>query len=143
MPMRAVGKEVNQKLSLTIDLNRKSLLIYFPLVNIEAPETPIMANNVNQYRITIPFTLLSKVFQTQDQSGRISHLAVLESPPLYHRHIKNTERTFIEDNSWREADTWYRQTCIEYNTEKSSSLPVSLHKANPVIDIGESYRQYF
>ncbi|RJE21572.1 RNA polymerase [Aspergillus sclerotialis] len=136
MPMRVIGKEADKKFSLTIDLSRKQVLIYFPLANTEAPETPGVASSVNQYRINIPFTLLSKIFQTHDQSGRISHFAVLESPPLYYRRIKNIENTFVEETSWREADSWFRQTSIVHNPEKSSSLPVSLHKANAVIDIG-------
>ncbi|KAJ0422162.1 RNA dependent RNA polymerase-domain-containing protein [Aspergillus carlsbadensis] len=130
MPMRTVGSSTNEQAYVVLNLRRKDLLVYFRL--------PILGRQQSQeYRLKVPFSQLDRFFQTQDPStGNISHYTFLSSPPHYHRRINNIESTFIEETSWRESDTWFRQAHIVHNPQEHATLPVSLRKQNPVIDIG-------
>ena len=139
MPMRIIGNEINESVTLSIDLKYKQLLIYFSLADTKAIEKPDTAGNVSQYRIKVPLSHLNRFLQTQDRSGCVSHSTILDSPPFYHRRIKDKVTTFSDKNSWREADTWFRQTCIVHNPEQLSSLPAGIQRRNPVVDIGESH----
>ncbi|KAL4922233.1 RNA dependent RNA polymerase-domain-containing protein [Aspergillus aurantiobrunneus] len=133
MPMRTVGLSTNGSASLVLNLRRKDLLIYFELA------IPNTAGRLAQqeYRLRVPFSQLDRFFQTQNRStGGISHFTFLSSPPIYHRRIRNIENTFIEETSWRESDTWYRQAHIVHNPQGLATLPVSLRRQNPIIDIG-------
>ncbi|KAL3466733.1 RNA dependent RNA polymerase-domain-containing protein [Aspergillus heterothallicus] len=130
MPMRTVGSSTNEQASVVLNLRRKDLLVYFKLPIFSAKQS-------QEYRLKVPFSQLDKFFQTQDPStGHISHYTFLSSPPTYHRRINNIESTFIEETSWRDADVWYRQAHIVHNPQEHATLPVSLRKQNPVIDIG-------
>ncbi|KAL2868435.1 RNA dependent RNA polymerase-domain-containing protein [Aspergillus lucknowensis] len=132
MPMRTVGSADGQ-VSLVLNLRRKDLLVYFNLsISSSGQQIP-----PQEYRLRVPFSQLDKFFQTVDSStGSISHYTFLNSPPMYHRRIKNIKNTFIEETSWREADTWFRQAQIVHNPQELATLPVSLRRRNPVIDIG-------
>ncbi|KAI9368815.1 RNA dependent RNA polymerase-domain-containing protein [Aspergillus egyptiacus] len=132
VPMRTVGNG-SQSTCLVINLRRKDLLVYFQL--------PIASAGrwlpPQEYRLRVPFSQLDRFFQTWNSvTGNISHFIFLGSPPIYHRRISNIESTFIEETSWRETDTWFRQTQIAHNPQELASLPVSLRRQNPIIDIG-------
>ncbi|KAL2853945.1 RNA dependent RNA polymerase-domain-containing protein [Aspergillus pseudoustus] len=130
MPMRTVGSSTSEQASVVLNLRRKDLLVYFKL--------PILsAKQPQEYRLKVPFSQLDKFFQTQDSStGNISQYTFLSSPPTYHRRINNIESTFLEETTWRESDVWYRQAHIVHNPQEHATLPVSLRRQNPVIDIG-------
>lgn len=72
-----------------------------------------------------------------DASKEISFLIILDSPPVYHRQLENFKLTFQSDTSWREADTWYRQTSIAHNPGFQKSLATNLNRPEQIIDIGE------
>lgn len=134
MPMRTVGHLTTSNASLVLNLRRKVLLVYFELPMSSADRRL----SFQEYRLRIPFSQLDRFFQTQHPStGVISHFTFLNSPPIYHRRIQNVESTFIEETSWREMDTWFRQAQIVLNPLELSGLPVNLKRQNPVIDIGE------
>ncbi|KAL2801788.1 RNA dependent RNA polymerase-domain-containing protein [Aspergillus granulosus] len=130
MPMRTVGSPANQQACVVLNLKRKDLLVYFRL--------PILSTKQSQeYRLKVSFSQLGKFFQTQDSStGNISHYTFLSSPPTYHRRINNIESTFLEETTWRESDVWFRQVHIVHNPQEHATLPVSLRRQDPVIDIG-------
>ncbi|KAL4783051.1 RNA dependent RNA polymerase-domain-containing protein [Aspergillus varians] len=133
MPMRTVGLSTNRNTSLVLNLRRKDLFVYFEL---PTPST-VRQLTPQEYRLRVPFSQLDRFFQTQNPStGGISHFTFLSSPPVYHRRIQNIEYTFIEETSWRKSDTWFRQAQIVYNQQELVTLPVSLRRQNPIIDIG-------
>lgn len=135
MPMRTVGSSTNGAVFLLLNLRRKDLYIYFEL-HIPSTARP---SSPEEYRLRIPFSQLDRFFQTQNTStGAVSHFTFLSSPPMYQRRIRNIETTFIEEMSWRESDTWFRQAQIVHNPQGLATLPASLRKQNPIIDIGES-----
>ncbi|KAL3471302.1 RNA dependent RNA polymerase-domain-containing protein [Aspergillus californicus] len=118
---------------LILNLRRKDLLVYFQL--------PIASTRgwlpSQEYRLRIPFSQLDRFFQTRNPAtGYISHFTILNSPPIYHRRLQNIENTFVEETSWRESDTWFRQTHIARNPQELATLPVSLRRQSPIIDIG-------
>lgn len=138
LPMRTVGNERNERAFLVIDLKRRDLSVHFQLPSFKnKPKSASTGETYNQYRLSIPFVRLVKIYQTRDpKSGKVSHLTFLGSPAIYHQRIQETWVTFNDDMSWRESDSWYRQTSVVYNPDELSTLPVSLNRSRPVIDIG-------
>ncbi|KAE8374407.1 RNA dependent RNA polymerase-domain-containing protein [Aspergillus bertholletiae] len=139
IPMRSVGSGINENALLMLNLKQRALLVYFQLPILNPAHKPTPASSVLQeYRLKIPFVQLSQILQMRDTvTGDISHFIVLDSPPLYHRRINNIDVTHSEEsNSWRESETWYRQTYIVRNALELSSLPIGLKKTKTVIDIG-------
>lgn len=139
LPMRTVGTGLSEQPSLVLDLKRKALFVYFQLPIFNSIYKPTSSVDVYQeYCLKIPFSQLMKIFQTRDLvSGCTSHFTFLESPAIYHRRIKNIQSTFVDEASWRDGDTWYRQTHVVHNPQAQATLPISLRKQNPVIDIGK------
>ncbi|PKX91697.1 RNA dependent RNA polymerase [Aspergillus novofumigatus IBT 16806] len=138
LPMRTVGNARNERALLVIDLKRRDLFVHFqlPIFN-NKPKSASTGETYNQYRLRIPFVQLVNMYQMQDRkSGKVSHLTFLDSPAIYHRRIQETWVTFNDDISWRESDSWYRQTSVVHNPDELSTLPVSLKRSKPVIDIG-------
>ncbi|KKK16507.1 hypothetical protein ARAM_000426 [Aspergillus rambellii] len=132
-PMRTVGSGLNENTSLVLNLRRKDMLVYFQISTHGAPNILVF----HEYRLRVPFSQLDRFFQSKNPStGVISHFTVLESPPIYHRRIKNIETTFIEESTWRESDTWFRQTHIVHNPQTLVTLPVNLRRQDQIIDIG-------
>lgn len=141
LPMRTVGNETNEQAFLVIDLKRRDFFVHFqlPIFN-NKQKSASTGETYNHYRLRIPFVQLVKMYQMQDpNSSKVSHLTFLDSPAIYHRRIQETWVTFTDDLSWRESDTWYRQTSVVYNPDELSTLPVSLKRSKPVIDIGTSW----
>ena len=139
LPMRSVGSSANERVLLVLNLKQKALLVYFqlPIFTTGYKSTPV-SSVLQEYRLKIPFIQLSQTFQMRDAvTGDTSHFIVLDSPPLYHRRISNIDVTHSEEsNTWRESETWFRQTYIVRNALEPS-LPIGLKKAKAVIDIGE------
>ncbi|KAL4892921.1 RNA dependent RNA polymerase-domain-containing protein [Aspergillus ambiguus] len=136
--MRTVN--LSTQTPLVLDLKARALWIYFDLqlyypVNPRNKEQSVL--DTQHYRLKIPLVQLTRIFQTEDsESGETAHFIFLDSPPIYHRRLKNVNSTFMEDTNWRESDTWFRQTHIIHNPHKATSLPVGLKKTKPVVDIG-------
>ncbi|KAL4953606.1 RNA dependent RNA polymerase-domain-containing protein [Aspergillus filifer] len=133
MSMRTVGSTTSGNAYVALNLKYKELLVYFDI------STPSAGSRLppQKYRLKVSFSQLERFHQTKDPSSRgISHFTFLSSPPLYHRRITNLDRTFMEATSWRESDTWFRQTNIVHNPERLADLPISLRRQNPIIDIG-------
>ena len=140
LPMRTVGAGFGEQAFLVLDLNRRALFVHFQLAISNSKQKPTSTTDLYQeYRLKIPFPQMTRIFQTRDStSGCMSHFMFLESPSLYDRRIKNVPSTFIDDNTWRDSDTWFRQTHIVHNPQAQATLPVGLRKLNPIIDIGNS-----
>lgn len=138
-PMRTVGAGHDEQAYLVLDLQRRALFVYFQLAIFNPKQKSAKATGLqHEYRLKIPFPQMTRIFQSRDfTSGCISQFTFLDSPPLYHRRIKNIENTFTDDSTWRDSGTWFRQTHVVHNPQGQASLPASLQKLNPIIDIGE------
>ncbi|KAL1851938.1 hypothetical protein Plec18170_006241 [Paecilomyces lecythidis] len=139
LPMRTVGAGSQEHASLIIDVRRRAITINFQLPIFNARQRDLSNGRLHDYRLKIPFSQLTRISQIQDSpSDPISHAFSLDSPPIYHRKIRHIGASFVDaDNSWRDTDTWYRQTDIVHTPEELGSLPVCLRKAKPLIDIGK------
>ncbi|PLB52422.1 RNA-directed RNA polymerase (Sad-1) [Aspergillus steynii IBT 23096] len=138
-PRRTVGQGPKENAFVVLDLKSRALYIRFQLaVSFSSKPTANQPSEPYQeYRLKIAFVQLTEIHQAADPaSGAVTHFTVLDSPPVYHRRITNVASTFIDDNNWREADSWYRQTYIVHRPLDLASLPISLRRGNSLIDIG-------
>ncbi|OOF98623.1 hypothetical protein ASPCADRAFT_512858 [Aspergillus carbonarius ITEM 5010] len=138
LPMRTVEAGLAGTPYILLNLKQRALCIFFRLQIFSSSQKAISAADTwHDYRLKIPFRQMNKIFQSRNvTTGTISQLTVLDSPPMYHRRIRDIEATFIEEGSWRDSDCWYRQTHIVHNPLQLSTLPVTLPRHKPIIDIG-------
>jgi RNA-dependent RNA polymerase len=122
-----------------LDLKRRELAVFFQLAVYNRHRPPKDDKDYfHDYRLRVPFAQLSRIYQTWNPAISChSHYIVLETPPIYHRRLKDLTSTFSEsDASWRDADTWYRQTDIVHVPEELAGLAIGLRKHKPIINIG-------
>ncbi|KAI9039173.1 RNA-directed RNA polymerase (Sad-1) [Aspergillus affinis] len=138
LPQRTVGQGPSETAYLVLDLKARALYVRFQLaISFSRPAENQLNDPYHEYRLKIALVQLAEIHHAIDPTSKVvSHFTVLDTPPVYHRRITNIEHTFIDDNTWRESDRWYRQTYIVRRPEELSSLPVNLSRSNSVIDIG-------
>lgn len=91
------------------------------------------------YRVMIPFLQLSRIWQkTNPDTSELSFVTMLESPPIFHRQVSDIELTVRQAQSWRETDSWYRQTSVVERPWKLNRLKTNLYQRGQIIDIGKS-----
>lgn len=144
LSLRTVGDGHYEQASVALDLKQRALFVYFQLTVFNPKQKSTKGTGLqHDYRLKIPFSQMTRNFQSRDStSGCISQYTFLDSPPLYHRRIKNIEHTFVDDTTWRDTGTWFRQTQVVHNPQGQASLPASLRKLNPIIDIGKLHAAY-
>lgn len=124
-----------------VDVKKKCIFIYFKVAlrgSISGPEPAFGELTQHDYRLKITFLQLSEVFEQFDKiSQQASLLIVLDSSVICHRKVKNIQMTFTEPRSWREEDTWYRQTAVAHNPIFLKSVTTNLKRHGQVIDLGE------
>lgn len=139
LPMRTVGFRQHERARVVLDLKRREMAVYFQLPILNSSLNPhVTGQQPQSYRVKVHFSQLSRIFERwNSESGCISHVISLETPPVYHRRIRDLSSTFtVSDTTWRDSDTWYRQTDIVHTPESLAKLPVSLRKVRPLINIG-------
>lgn len=94
-------------------------------------------NRNETLRFTIPFSQLQVIHRIQDDHDKIVLLISLETPPRYFRKWNEANTHEEGANYWNQSDAWYRQTDIVYNPNILKSLPLTLKKTVPIIDIGK------
>ncbi|CAG8234887.1 unnamed protein product [Penicillium salamii] len=123
-----------------VDVKKKCIFIYFKVAlrgSISGPEPAFGELTQHDYRLKITFLQLSEVFEQFDKiSQQASLLIVLDSSVICHRKVKNIQMTFTEPRSWREEDTWYRQTAVAHNPIFLKSVTTNLKRHGQVIDLG-------
>ncbi|KGO75271.1 RNA-dependent RNA polymerase, eukaryotic-type [Penicillium italicum] len=117
-----------------VDVMRKCLLLYFK-AGIRGSETADVTQH--DYRVKITFLQLTQIYQQYDKATREhAFLIVLDSAAICHRKAKDTRLTLAEPLSWREEDSWYRQTAVTHNPNSLKTLPTNLKKTGHIIDLG-------
>jgi RNA-dependent RNA polymerase len=138
--LRTVIKGVKEFPCLVLDLKKMELVIFFQIaiINHRKPAGP-PGDFFHDYRLKIQLSQLKKIIQVQNVAeNSTSHIIVLNIPPIYHRRLKEIASTFTEPkNSWRDADTWFRQTDIVAMTNDLALRPISLRKRAALVNIGE------
>ncbi|RAK76660.1 RNA dependent RNA polymerase [Aspergillus fijiensis CBS 313.89] len=137
-PMRTVENPPGGGLCIVLDMRSKAMLVQFQIQIFDSTNKKIsMRETYKNYQIRIPFVQLNEIAQRRNTDTKsISHLTILDSPPIYQRRIDDIRSTFLEDHHWRDADTWYRQTQIVHQPRRLSGLPISLQRQHSVIDLG-------
>jgi hypothetical protein len=64
-------------------------------------------------------------------------LLFLDYPVICHRKLSNLATTFTGDLSWREGDSWMRQTRITHDDRRQGDTITNLRTSGHVINIGE------
>lgn len=116
----------------------KCLFIYFK-VGIRGSGKPDLTQH--EYRLKITFLQLSEIFE-RTAHNQTSFFIILASAIICHRKVSNVQITFTEPRSWREEDTWYRQTAVAHNPSVLRNATTNLKKSGQVIDLGEYFTHY-
>lgn len=134
----------------TLDVRRRELNVIFSAVILDHRN---LWNNIinsdyqefqNVFRLRIEFLQLSKLWETRDtQSKDISFLAILETPALYFRRLKNLDHTFESETTWREFDAWSRQTALVHNPWGQNKSTINLHRSGHIVDIGKHFFLFY
>ena len=91
----------------------------------------------------IPFGQLNDVWEVHNNPGphspkpELSFIIILDHPGIYHRKLSDITATFTESLTWKEADTWIRQTRMNYEASQEMDTPTNLQIAGDIMDIGE------
>lgn len=138
--MRTFGEA--QGLRLVVNLRRRELQIFFKVsIRNTRPgiERTITVDEDHDFRIKLTFLQLSTIHELCDpDSQQIAFLTILNSPPIYHRQLKDFRPTFTGATSWKETDTWYRQTAVVHNPYGQTAGPTNLRRSGQLIDIGKT-----
>ena len=94
-------------------------------------------NRNETLRFNIPFSQLQVIHRIQADKDQIALLISLDTPPRYFRKWNEANTHEVGANYWNQNDAWYRQTDIVYNPNILKSLPLTLKKTVPIIDIGK------
>lgn len=139
-PMRSFWQSSNPVM--TVDLRVRALVVHYKVAmkGVQGNQTSGAedADSLAAFRLKIPFLQLSRIWESTDPfTKEQSILIILDSPAVHHRQVKNFGITFHNEESWREADTWYRQTSVSRNPAIHNSAPTNLRSPGQIIDIGE------
>ncbi|XMA14761.1 hypothetical protein WAI453_007552 [Rhynchosporium graminicola] len=122
--------------TLVVDLKKHRLVASFT-VKFENPGHNPSYDRINQYQFHIPFSQLTKIKKLELNDAAFALIISVESPPMYYRKRESKEAGHSRENlMWSEWDTWYRQTDIVYDPYVLQKETITLHKDQPVIDIG-------
>lgn len=93
----------------------------------------------NLFRLRIRFIQLDRFWESRDPLSRdISFLAVLDTPAIYFRKLKDLVPTFSHSTTtWREFDAWSRQTALVHDPRGQEKSTTNLHRSGQIVDIGK------
>ncbi|KAJ6111936.1 hypothetical protein N7523_007997 [Penicillium sp. IBT 18751x] len=134
-----------QLVRLWINVQERALYIGFK-EEVPAPSgfkinAPFVNSQIS-FRLKVPFSQLNDVWEVQNNTGthyaesQVSFIIILNYPGIYYRKLSDIRSTFTKDLSWKEADTWIRQTRINYNASRKFDTPTKLQTSGDIMDIG-------
>jgi RNA-dependent RNA polymerase len=139
LSLRSIQEGLLQTPRLVVNLEHREVVVFFQLGVFNRHQKATRAQDTFQdYRLKLSFGQLKRILQTRpnELGSSISHIISIDTPPVYHRRLKDINSTFSV-NSWRDADTWFRQTDIVHIPENLARLPISLRKHASIINIGK------
>lgn len=128
-----------EEVSLTINLKERAIFIYFRcMVRISPTKRTSITGSL--CRVKFPLFRLARIWKmTNDASKEVSFLIILDCPAAFHRQLPHFGPAFQNDISWRDSDTWYRQTSIAKDPFAQRLLATNLQQSEQIIDIGEPF----
>ncbi|KAJ6117399.1 hypothetical protein N7512_007124, partial [Penicillium capsulatum] len=136
-PMRGFDTQAN--VVLTIQVRNRALMINYEMpIRDRMPRGGVPEPEMTKFRFKIPFHQLGRLWETTDPSTHNrSLLIILDSPAVHHRQAKDVDTTFsASETSWREGDTWYRQTSMTHGHGGGPMAPVCLRRSGQIVDFG-------
>lgn len=131
---------------LRINVQERALYICFneelPALNSSKIDAPLINPQIS-FRLKIPFGQLNDVWEVHNNLGlhglkpELSFIIILDHPGIYHRKLSDIIATFTESLTWKEADTWIRQTGLNGDASREIHTPTNLQTAGDIMDIGE------
>ncbi|KAJ5594295.1 uncharacterized protein N7459_000503 [Penicillium hispanicum] len=134
--MHTLDKAASPHLVLNVPM--RALFLYFQIA-IEGTQSTEQGASAPKslFRQKIGFHQLGKIWELYDSNTQeLSFLTIMDSPAIYHRQVKDIMSTFTGGRSWREPDTWYRQTGLTHNPSLQKKLPTNLCKREQIVDLG-------
>lgn len=141
--MRGFEDPANPRLM--VDVRRRALFVFFKVFVHNNQRAPSSSPEVEyDFRLKIDFLQLTRIFEQHDSTSKpVSLLTILDNPPIYHRRLGDVKSTFTDEMSWREADTWYRQTSVVHNPWLQNDIATNIRRSGQIIDIGKQCAAIF
>lgn len=143
MPLYSImpGPNTQYDTSLFVDLVRNRIVANFT-AEFHDSQHPTDFDRANKYMFNLPFSQLTTIRRIELSTQAFALIISVDSPPQYFRKRQNpTTGHSDEILLWNEWDTWYRQTDIVYDPYRLQREIITLHKDQPVIDIGKPVRR--
>lgn len=136
-----------EDVTFVVDLNRRRIEATFKVTfkdpRSEGPTNYVSTSPIGQYyrinkfKFWIPFDQLQKIQRINLNDRCFALVISLDTPPQFFRKREDEKSCHNDENCvWSEFDTWFRQTDIVYDPYRLQNAIVTLHKEQPVIDIG-------
>lgn len=134
--MRSFDREAN--VFLTVNVKMRAFIVHFQIRMFRSGVNPKDAE-IAKFRFKIPFHQLGRIWESTDTFTKdLSFLIFLDTPPVFHRQVKDIEATFDDSETmWREGDTWIRQTTIVHGHGRIVA-PISLRRRGQFVDLGNN-----
>lgn len=166
MIMRSVTKVRGNKVSLSVNVAQKELVIAFSM-DVEILEETVdgkkvtrsnspasgdetsssmsishvvKASGKGEWKLVLPFQQLDQLWVREHDQANTEVIIPMKAPPVFFRKVGNPVSTMSDDETyWVERKAWLRQTDIykEPDGIKLRTTPLNAHKTNPHIDLGE------
>lgn len=132
--MRDVERVPNNQIRMVANLQRKCLEVRFDL----GFQAPILGERRgNHFVFRFPFTQLTEIIESRDDSGNICFIIPVSSPPLVYRKTSDIKSTHDPKLSmWDERQMWYRQVSIDLDPHNDRSKKTQLQNDDALIDVG-------
>lgn len=129
-------KTLNDSPSFVVNVKERAVYLYFQ-EDIRLSTNAEVKDPLSSFRLKLPFYQLTRVWEMHDEASQeLSFLIILDSPVVCHRKMQNIKGTFQGESSWRESDTWHRQTAIVHNPWLQLALTTNLRRSGQIVDIG-------
>ncbi|KAI9050431.1 hypothetical protein LZ554_005595 [Drepanopeziza brunnea f. sp. 'monogermtubi'] len=144
MPLHVVRPITFHDTAFVVDLLKNKITATFT-VQFPNPEGGVgRFDRENKYMFQVPFSQLTTIKHMVVNARAFALIISLDSPPQFFRK-RVDEYAGHSDGSpqWNEMDTWFRQTDVVYDPYRLQTEKITLHKDQPVIDIGRWTTYFF
>ncbi len=125
------------------ELRRGEVVVEFPIKILDPrpstdhPEVGKL-NRSSRFRFYIPFSQLQVIHRVRSDENKTTLIISMEAPPKFYRERHDVIPPDETGKYWNQNDAWFRQTDIVYDRNQLQTLPLTLQKEQPIIDIGRS-----
>jgi RNA-dependent RNA polymerase len=138
MLMKSINALTDTEVKLLLDLIKRELVIVFPLV---LPSNPHQRSSDHKlFKVRISLDKLKQIYVEKIGTVHQSLVIPLDCPPEVYLQTRDIKSTHDDgERSWREWQTWFRQTDVVEDREQSGGEPTRFRKEKSIIDIGRTW----